>query len=174
MLRSATIGALKQVSVLIEIIIRQPSGVGGSMFSEARIGAHIRHVHDHFQAFLEGLDTGIVDYNQRNRDSPAEKDIALSDHVHQTILTRMSSAALTHRALFIISEIDCFASENTELPSTIDRELLYLINHTIHHVAIIKLVLQHRGIAVPDYLGVAPSTASHLRSLKDVADRCAQ
>ncbi len=174
MLHKATMDALKQVGVLIEVLMRQPTGVGDKLFREARIGAHIRHVHDHFKALFQGLETGTVNYNRRNRESEAEREITLSEAEHQTIMTRMSNATLVHPRLFIISEIDCFVSENAELPSSIERELLYLINHTIHHVAIIKLILQYHGIDAPAYLGIAPSTASHQRYLDESLRLCAQ
>jgi hypothetical protein len=174
MLRRATIDALKQLGILIEMLMQQPNGAGEHLFREARIGAHIRHVHDHFKAVLNGLETGTVDYNKRNRESVAETNITLSKVEHQTLLAQMSNAVLAHPGLFIISEIDCFISENTELPSSIEREMLYLINHTIHHVAIIKQILQHHGIETPGYLGVAPSTASHQRQLAEPSSLCAQ
>ena len=61
-----------------------------------------------------------------------------------------------------------------EIPSNYARELLYLINHAIHHVAIIKLILEHNGVSVPSYIGLAPGTASYLRVLDQCVQVCAR
>ncbi len=171
MLLKATIDALKQIGILLEVLGQQAKASQSNLFIDARIGAHVRHVHDHFKALLSGLETGCVDYNQRRRSSPAETDITLCEQEHRNILSALAASESVPTRLTIISEIDCFTIENTALPSTVERELLYLINHTIHHVAIIKLILSHHGIETPGYLGLAPSTASYMREMQAL---CAQ
>ena len=42
--------------------------------------------------------------------------------------------------------------------STVGRELVFVNSHTIHHQALIAVLLALRGDAVPDRLGFAPST----------------
>jgi len=44
--------------------------------------------------------------------------------------------------------------------STSARELAFVISHTIHHQAIIAVLLASQGVAVPHRFGVAPSTPS--------------
>jgi len=63
----------------------------------------------------------------------------------------------------VISEIDCAQSIVQRFDSSVDREFLYLINHTLHHLAYVGLVLSHAGLALPPHVGVAPGTASFLR-----------
>jgi hypothetical protein len=42
--------------------------------------------------------------------------------------------------------------------STLGRELAFVLSHTIHHQALIALLLAIRGLHVPDRFGYAPST----------------
>jgi hypothetical protein len=54
--------------------------------------------------------------------------------------------------------------------SSVTRELQALLSHTVHHYALIALMLQLNGFEVPEELGVAPST---LRRWRETAS-CAQ
>jgi hypothetical protein len=42
--------------------------------------------------------------------------------------------------------------------STVRRELQFLLSHTVHHFALIAVLLERFEIAVPDDFGIAPST----------------
>jgi len=42
--------------------------------------------------------------------------------------------------------------------STLGRELAFVNSHTIHHQALIAVLLELSGVQVPDHLGLAPST----------------
>jgi uncharacterized damage-inducible protein DinB len=42
--------------------------------------------------------------------------------------------------------------------STRARELAFVVSHTIHHQAIIALLMSFQGLAVPAQFGYAPST----------------
>jgi uncharacterized damage-inducible protein DinB len=57
-----------------------------------------------------------------------------------------------------------FGCENaTKVTTTFQRELTYLIEHSIHHLAIISIALRDSfaTIEVPKYFGVAFSTIIH-------------
>jgi len=169
MLHEATIDALGQITALLDIVRRQPGDTIERLFVDAQIGAHTRHVHDHFDAFFLGCEHGTLDYNRRTRNSPAETDLQLCLREHRRIIGTLKNQAPHCSDLRVISEIDCRTSRNIELASTVDRELLYLINHTIHHVALISLKLSQHGIAVPPHLGLAPGTASYRRAVDEFA-----
>ena len=53
--------------------------------------------------------------------------------------------------------------------STIRRELQFLVSHTVHHYALIGLILKTMDVSVPENFGVAPSTLKHEQSQKDTA-----
>src|ERR1044071_7819814 len=40
----------------------------------ASIGGHLRHIIEHYQAFLRGLEDGEIDYEKRTRDPLVESD----------------------------------------------------------------------------------------------------
>jgi uncharacterized damage-inducible protein DinB len=42
--------------------------------------------------------------------------------------------------------------------STLRRELAFVVSHTVHHQALIAVLLSLVGVPVPDAFGLAPST----------------
>ena len=57
--------------------------------------------------------------------------------------------------------------EQIHILTTFERELMYNIEHTIHHLAIIKIAIRLVAphIRLPDNFGVAASTIKHRDSL---------
>ena len=48
--------------------------------------------------------------------------------------------------------------------SSINRELQYLVAHTVHHYALIGFILRLQGIVPPEDFGIAPSTLQHFQA----------
>lgn len=140
------------------------------LYCELNIGKHVRHINDHFLALKHGINTGVIDYNRRNRGTTIETNIdtALTD-IQQLITWLENYENSTndeeiHKPIKIFSEIDCLNTINQQFNSTIARELLYLINHTIHHAAHIGLIAKNQGIEIPLNTGMAPCTMTFLRA----------
>ena len=53
------------------------------------------------------------------------------------------------------------ASDGDVTASSIGRELGFLLSHTIHHCALIAVMMRLRGLATPPGFGVAPATMRH-------------
>jgi uncharacterized damage-inducible protein DinB len=127
------------------------------------VGAQYRHVLDHYRCFLDGLAGGLVDYDARGRDpvmetsttAAAEESRRLGEELARTT-DRPLAAPLAVR-LAVAAEGDRPAPQ----PSSVGRELLFLLSHTVHHFAILRLLLEAEGIACDPELGVAPSTRAH-------------
>lgn len=131
------------------------------------VGAHFRHVLDHYLCLLEGLDSGLVHYEGRRRDANVEMDRgvgmalarALADH-----LERLPPSMLL-RPL----RIRCLAGELADQhlgdhPTTPHRELHFVLLHAVHHYSVIALELKTRGYTPPPEFGVAPATRGWRRS----------
>lgn len=172
MLREALLQSLDQIRRILDRLDALASPDGGWLYAETGIGRHLRHINDHFLALIEGGEAGWVDYNRRHRDSPVECDLQAGRDQLEGILDWCRETELEERSLRIVSEIDCRASHSLSFESNLSRELLYLINHTIHHAAYIRLRLAQEGVELPPDIGLAPGTASYLRDLEQ-ARTCA-
>ena len=129
------------------------------------IGPHLRHSIDHFRSLLAGLSSGMIDYDSRERDTLEETDPAhfLAGLFEVTAeLAGLEGFSTTQSVLVIHSA----APSSVPIPvaSTLERELLFLSSHTIHHLALAVEITSGRGIIMPPGLGIAFSTAAFLES----------
>lgn len=128
------------------------------------IGAHFRHVLEHYQAFLDGLDGGRVDYDARPREAALEQDIELALSTAEEVALRLDflEERPRWRQLFINAASEAGLTDRHDwTASTVGRELGFLLSHTIHHYALIKLLAADHGLMLDADFGVAPSTLRH-------------
>lgn len=161
-LRDATIDAVAQFRTLL-LTLKAATRDGSRVYERTGIGRHVRHVTDHFRAFADGLYTGEIDYNKRTRGSPIETrlDVGLSEI--EWLIAWLADASMADIPIDVLSEVSALSSVNERFSSRTRRELLYLINHSIHHVAYARLLARNAGIDSDSLIGVAPATATFLR-----------
>lgn len=124
--------------------------------SGATIGQHTRHIIELYQCLLEGYDRGAVSYDKRKRDKLIEQDVAVAVDKLQRIQT---SLVQPKRKLLIYYEL--YGNEE-KIVSNYYREVMYNLEHTIHHQALIKVAIdQFTNILLPESFGVAPSTMQY-------------
>ena len=121
------------------------------------IGAHVRHILDHYLSLLHQKPS--VNYDKRERLARLESDLvfatdrldALCQELAQlnqdTPVKVQSSTNLTGRAF--------------QTDSSLARELSFLHSHTTHHMAIIRLMALQLGCQVAADFGKAASTRKH-------------
>lgn len=138
------------------------SAKAGAPFN-ASIGGHYRHVLEHFQCLLEGIDSGIVDYDARRRNLRIESEPAFALLATQTVieqLASLSASSLRHDCM-TVSSVAYESPASPTVHSSVARELAYCIGHAIHHYAMIRLICGVGGIELPAEFGYAPSTLKH-------------
>lgn len=135
-------------------------------FSRGGIGAHFRHILDHYDAFLAGLSSGRVDYDRRERDANLEERRDVADAKIDSILRALArlGGAEADRPLEVA--MDCGAGPGAPhvwSPSSVARELQFLVSHTVHHYAVIAAIARLFGVEPGSDFGVAPSTLKYER-----------
>lgn len=129
------------------------------------VGQHVRHITEFYLCLLKGLETGKVNYDARERNLTIELDRNYTLEVLSTIKNRLEEEQ-EDTTLVLQS---AFGMEKAiEIQSTYFRELVYLIEHTIHHLAIIKIGLNevHPEIAIAPDFGVAHSTIQYRKRVE--------
>ncbi|WP_214131354.1 DinB family protein [Alteromonas oceanisediminis] len=128
------------------------------------IGKHLRHVIDHFLAIENGLLTGVIDYNQRNRNANIEVSISATVDTLEAIQRWLRALEPTDLAgkFEVRSEISLSDTVNATCESTLAREIVFASSHAIHHFSLISIIRSLQGQPVPDYFGFAPATLTHL------------
>ena len=155
--------ALTQAGEVLEVLYELPDG--HTYFTGLRVGSHFRHIYDHFLAVFDGVTSGVVDYDVRSRNSHTEMDIELSQEVLGTLLKQCHgmSEEILKLPVQVMSEVSCLNTVRLEFSSNVEREILYLVNHTVHHLAYVSLLLKNENIVLPTHIGLAPSTATFQR-----------
>ena len=126
------------------------------ILSNATIGQHVRHIVEMFFCLEDGYDCGIVNYENRKRDYVIEtqKDVARS------LLKRIYEGLnKENKALILQGSYNENTDELIEFDTNYFREIAYNLEHTIHHMALIKVGIREvSDIEIPDGFGVASST----------------
>src|SRR5262249_12543507 len=132
--------------------------------STASIGQHVRHVLDHYRLFLAGLPAGLVDYDDRERETPVERERFDALRATQQAIAglRPLPPDAATRPLRVRQQGSYEPGRFDGCASRADRELLFLQSHTVHHQALIAVLARAQGLSTPPLFGVAPSTASWL------------
>jgi hypothetical protein len=128
------------------------------------IGAHIRHVIDHFSALISGQEQGHINYNLRSRESQVEllPKAAIQDLTSIAQWLNEINEDLLNTQLAVTSEIDNSHTQSTTCQSTLGRELVFASSHAIHHYALIRIMCGMQNRSIPEFFGYAPATITHI------------
>jgi uncharacterized damage-inducible protein DinB len=132
---------------------------------ESSVAGHVRHNLDHIEALLRGLRGGEVCYDHRDRGTDIERNrVAALDAI---LRLEHQLTAFPWRELPSLVRLSALVAP--ELPSVTtttspERELAFVVSHTIHHNALIAVIVKLLGAEVPAEFGYAPATIAHQRS----------
>lgn len=152
------LGQLK--TVLIQLL-NQEYTASLRVFNGATLGKHTRHIIEFFQCLMKSTVEGSVNYDARVRSVRLEEDAAYSVEVIEKIIEYLSENNFDNIGISLVSE---FGSDTqVAVPTNFNRELIYLIEHSVHHFALIRIGIQENfgHIHLPEGFGVAYSTIKH-------------
>ena len=127
------------------------------------IGAHLRHVIEHYEALLQPRLPGVVDYDRRPRDRDLQSRPYVALQRLQRLLHRLNDWADADLEVTVrVCGRGGLAGEfGFAVGSTVGRELIFVTSHAIHHYALLKPHCLQHGIPVSAEFGRAPSTVAH-------------
>ena len=124
--------------------------------SNATIGEHTRHSIEMFQCLENQYENGIVNYDIRKRDYLIQTN---TDFARECILQILNQIEKPNKSLQLQQIVD---GSILLIDSNYNRELLYNLEHCIHHQALIKVaVIQSETIKIDENFGVARSTIEY-------------
>jgi len=137
---------------LSEAQYRQPVKI----LFDATIGQHVRHIIELFHCLEKGYNTGIVNYEKRKRDHEIENNKELASSLLKEIYQNIDRS---NKEISLEAEDYCDPMEIVSIPSNYYRELAYNLEHTIHHMALIRIGINEiSSVRLPEEFGVAYST----------------
>jgi hypothetical protein len=126
----------------------------------ASIGGHYRHCLDHFRSLLDSASAGNLNYDHRERGTLVENDRFAALNATRELRAgyqRLSAACLS-RELNVTCKTSYATAGSQVSPSTVGREIMYVVAHAVHHYALIGIMAGLIGLKMPTGFGVAPST----------------
>jgi hypothetical protein len=132
----------------------------------ASLGAHYRHVLDHFLCLTEGIRTSQVNYDQRRRNPQLESSVTCARLVTEGLIDEFGglSREILQRECAVTYSVGYGQTKAEAVRSNLAREVMFCIGHAIHHYAILRLLCAGVGVKLPYEFGVAPSTLKHLET----------
>jgi hypothetical protein len=158
----ACIQILDQLASLIHDIRETDFAKPSEALSGSTVGQHLRHTLEFFICFERGFESGIINYDKRAHDKLIESDkfIALG-----TIEKISSFIQNMNGNLPLKLEVgyDLLRDEFVTIDTNATRELVYNIEHAVHHMAIIKIGVKEVApyVVLPVDFGVAASTVRY-------------
>jgi len=123
------------------------------------IGQHVRHIIELFQCLENGYDSGTVSYEKRKRDVVIENNKGIAENFLREIHDNLKRP---NKDLLLEACYDDVSNEHLSLSTNYYREIAYNLEHTIHHMALIRTgVNEVSTIILPDNFGVATSTIKY-------------
>ncbi len=124
--------------------------------SQATIGQHTRHIIELYQCLIAGHDSGVFSYDKRKRNKKIEIDLNFAIQQLTQIQLLLEKP---NKKVGVNFGLD---GREEKLESNYYREVMYNLEHTIHHKALIKVGINElSAILLPESFGVAPSTMQY-------------
>jgi hypothetical protein len=152
---------LESLKNLLHLLSNEQYCFKNIFLGNASIGGHSRHIIELLKCATEGYDSGTVDYLNRVRNLELE---ANRDKAIQELGSLQEQIRKSNREMKLIVEGD-----HIDLPNNVDttyyREIVYNTEHTIHHLALIRVALREMQLDIVDEdFGVAHSTIKYRMS----------
>lgn len=162
---SVAIDLLHQLKDIVDLLSPEEYNRPLEILGNSSIAAHNRHSIEFFQMLFNGIDTGCVCYDNRLHNKDLESNIPFIVSEINNLCCKLESQnqnlKLNLKVSYPQSEI------STELTTSIEREIIYNIEHLVHHMAIVKIGLKvsFPHVVINKSFGIAQSTIKYQESL---------
>lgn len=125
------------------------------------VGKHFRHILEFYECLSAQASGSMVSYDARSRKLPLEN--------HTTVALDSATASMqwlteqqADMQLYVGSQLSTAEAVFVQR-SSLRRELVFVADHTVHHLAIIRIGIQHAypDIDIAPEVGISASTLKH-------------
>jgi uncharacterized damage-inducible protein DinB len=164
-LSQAANNILKQLSGVVEQITEDDFRKASNSLN-ATVGQHLRHTLEFFICLEQGYSEGVVNYDKRIHNKAMENDRLIALHtiqqIQEFININQADKMLKLEVGYLPDSEECETITTNYL-----RELVYNIEHAVHHMAIMKIGIGEVAdyITLPADFGIAISTLRYKESV---------
>jgi hypothetical protein len=129
------------------------------LLSNASIGQHTRHIIELFLELEIGYESGDVNYDTRRRDNEIETRRGCAIERLSAIASRIDREG---KPLTLVADFGSDDNTVCRIPTNYHRELLYNLEHTVHHMALLRIGINAVSeVELPGNFGIAVSTIKY-------------
>jgi len=157
---------LRQMIGLIEQLDQSQYTQPLELLNGVALGQHFRHIIDFFECLSRGITRQRVDYASRKREGQLESDPQAACQV----LRQLEEEVVHWEADQPLRVMGDFSpesgAERQALISSLGRELMYVHDHALHHLAIVRIALRAAfpEVTLDPRVGLAPATIKHQKA----------
>lgn len=157
----------KNLSFVLEKLSNQEYAQSLPLLSGGSVGQHMRHTLEFFICLMNGIPEGRIDYDQRKRDIFLESNALEAQACLNKLITQLEQVDV-QQPIVLIQNYGSNPSDQLEVMSNIERELVYNIEHAIHHMAIMRIAVKliQPDLKLPKDFGLASATLLYRKKQK--------
>ena len=154
-IRNHAIESLDQLALIVSKLSQVQFQQSLETLNQNSIGKHVRHVVEFFECLLIGSLDSVVNYDKRERNLLLENNVKFTLSRIEELQSEIEN--YQDKSLTLLAD---YGSGPMVIETNLFRELVYNIEHCVHHLAIIKISMQANfpAIELEENLGVAYST----------------
>ncbi len=127
---------------------------------QASVGQHVRHTLAFYHCLFQADET--VNYDKRERDVFLETNVDHAISSIEEIVEQLRKFDLD-RPIALSTQVESVSHDSLVFNSSLSRELFYVLEHAIHHMAIMRILIMDQ---IPNFelspsFGVAYSTLAY-------------
>lgn len=150
---------LEEIKKLILKLSNKEYVYASKLLSEATIGQHIRHILEFYQIIFNQGNSNIINYDNRKRNLEIETNGIVAIQIIDEICANLTRDFID-KQLILEGNFCAIEGRKIQIQTTLNRELAYCLEHSIHHQALIKvglIELENTHFIEGDF-GIAPAT----------------
>ena len=156
---NASLNTLEQFKHILQQLPKDCYNSPCNTLSNATIGQHTRHVIELYLCLIHGYEKADVSYDRRERNPRIENEVLFAVEQLEYIQEELEKPNIPLKVTYEL------AGEENTLDSNYYREVMYNLEHAIHHHALIKVGIQHfTELNLPESFGVGPSTMEYRKA----------
>lgn len=150
--------------VLLKLTDEQYTYQSSTLFG-ATIGQHVRHILEFYQSVFNGLESKVVNYDDRERNLLIETNTNVAIKLIEDICNKLKQNT-TDQNLLLEGNFCADEGKQIQINTSFLRELGYCLEHSIHHQALIKVGLLEVNCInfIDDTFGLAPATIRYRKA----------
>ncbi len=160
LLKKQSVEILEQLSSIIRQLSVEEYQKPVEVLSYNSIGKHVRHILEFYEILLSGVHSKAINYDLRKRNPIIEVDKQATLNQIKTFVSIIEQVKSDVNLMLSGNYSVADGYETFVVSSSFSRELMYNVEHAIHHMAIIKIAINSsfKHINVPSHFGIASST----------------